>query len=105
MICIKRAARKRHLSYVQQGSGRGIETMVHLRHPCAQGDEVLHGLMAVIIIQVALEGIVHGRQIHVRHCCSISLLQHAADLLYEVPNLWPQAENSLVQIVTSCPCC
>lgn len=61
--------------------------MVHLGHPCAQGGEVLHGLAAVIIVQVTLEEVLHGRQVHVRHCCSISLLQSSADLLYKVPNL------------------
>lgn len=61
--------------------------MVHLRHPGAQGSEILHGLAAVIIIQVALERVLHSCQVHVWHCCSIGLLQRAADLLYKVPNL------------------
>lgn len=81
--------------------------MVHLRHPCAQGGEVLHGLAAVIIFQVALEGVLRGRQVHVRHCCSISLLQHAADLLYKVPNLQvhhKQATRSLIQTIMFCAC-
>lgn len=61
--------------------------MVHLCHPSAHGDEVLHGLAAVVIIQVALEGILHCCQVHVGHCCSITLLQGAANLLDQVPNL------------------
>lgn len=65
------AAREGHLGDVQQGSCGGVETMVHLRHPGAQGGEVLHGLAAAIIphvtlegtqlVQVALEGILHRR--------------------------------------------
>lgn len=76
--------------------------MVHLRHPCAQGGEVLHGLVAVIIslvalegslpVQVALEGILHRRQVHVWHCCSICLLQRTADLFHKVPNLCVMAQ-------------
>lgn len=69
--------------------------MVHLGHPCAQGGEVLHGLAAVIIVQVALEGVLHGRQVHVRHRCSISLLQRTADLLHKVPNLRVQQQLTL----------
>lgn len=96
--CTSCAAREGHLSYVQQGGCGGIETMVHLRHPCAQGGEVLHGLAAVIIslvalegtllVQVTLEGILHCRQVHVWHCCSIRLLQRAADLFHKAPHLW-----------------
>ena len=73
---------QRHLGNVEESCSRGVEARVCLSHPCAQGSELLHCSLALILIQMALESILHGLQIHVWHGCCILLLQAAADVLH-----------------------
>ena len=73
---------QRHLGNVEESCSRGVEACVCLSHPCAQGSELLHCSLALIIIQVPLERILHGLQIRVWHGCCIFLLQAAADVLH-----------------------
>ena len=75
---------QRHLGNVQESCSRGVKARVCLSHPRAQGSELLHCSLALIIIQVPLESILHGLQIHVWHGSRIFLLQAAADVLHQV---------------------
>ncbi len=82
-----------HLGDVQQGCSRGVEASIHLSHACAHGGKVLHGLAALVISQVALEGILHRCQVRIRHGCTVLLLQCAANLLHQICNLHRHTPN------------